>query len=695
VERYLLDPDANPYLDLWNWFLEVVRGMHGTPLEWWAVWTADPTARTNLLLIPTLVFILYIRMGGGWGRHRGTERRDRLADREERVVKRKDNTPRLKRWWWYWFPPSDRMKIDGLELARSGKTSHWMWVGPTGSGKSAGVATTRINGQRPTLIVIPDYADAIIAQVQAVGGMRWTACHAANKIDFLRGSPAELAEKLTDVFRSGGVGAWKLAVRRRATKVIRDMDDEGEPRTLYGIGERLRVEVAKDKNLALICAGWVDRFCDLAERLGDSIGEGGIDLLDVLRDGATVLLDNDAFNHPSLGADIVALGLAEAKRIARHMPHGFRLIFDEAAQLGDRIDLADPFFRAGRRRKIAVDAISQGESDFDKAPGIGINTAGRVYFATEDEQLRKAAARRLGIDQTELDPGVMKDYTAWIAAGRIRRLVKFPKPLEPKGSVDPFDVWVEDQAEADTIEAETVGRTGPTGPVGPDYPTGGDDSARREPGAIYTIREVEPDRGAGTDETGSDEEWALPRRVNGAFLLPGANVVVPVWISESERRREIWDKLSGTWNEQGDHLWTKGKNKGYGKTWYLNVGGWSTHFLFWAWKVMDDHERGVPGDLERFYRVNSDVPRFTWPALADELVTLRALKKWMKQPDPERGNLSLSIDHCCPGFPNTLCGNWRHHQLVADEPGREGSNSKLRHERRSGAGRLKAEGSVG
>jgi hypothetical protein len=173
--------------------------------------------------------------------------------------------------------------------------------------------------------------------------------------------------------------------------------------------------------------------------------------------------------------------------------------------------------------------------------------------------------------------------------------------------------------------------------------------------------------------------------------------VVPLWIEGNPRRREIWDNLSGTWNETGDHLWTKGTNKGYGKTWYLNVGGWAIHFLFWAWREVWLYEQGVAGgDIDRFCAEHPEIPAFVWPDSTDELVLLRAIKQWMAEPfgaaktsfgktDPRYG-VYLSIDHCCPGFPNPLCGNWRHHRL---ETGSD--NSKLRHERRRGDGRLKAE----
>jgi hypothetical protein len=52
----------------------------------------------------------------------------------------------------------------------------------------------------------------------------------------------------------------------------------------------------------------------------------------LLRQGLTIVMDNDAFKHPALTEDIVSLGLAEAKRCARLVPRGFRLIVEEAGK---------------------------------------------------------------------------------------------------------------------------------------------------------------------------------------------------------------------------------------------------------------------------------------------------------------------------------------------------------------------------
>lgn len=402
-----------------------------------ALWEQEQARQAIALLVLTGFFFVLTQ---GIGKKQNTHtRRD-----DETDSRRPTNNPFWRRWLWRIRPPSDVMAVDGLVIDRSRKP-HCAWLAPTGGGKSASVATIRVNGKRPTLAVTPDLSDPLVDATYRLEGFRWTACVSTTPINFLIGTPTEVAERLTEVFRSGGVGAWKRATRRATADVIRDIDNGGEARTLRLIGERLEQAVRADRELRTACAGWVARFLDLADQFGDSIGPDGVDLADLLRQGMTVLLDNDSFEHASLGGDVVALGLAEAKRCASLVPGGFRLIFEEAGQLGERIDLAEPFFRAGRRRKIPVDVLTQAESDLND--GISSNIATRVYFAQELKALQKIAADRLGVDYRELDPANMRDFTAYVAHGKIRRLVRFPKP--PKGGGAPYSVNLRTQ-EKDT-----------------------------------------------------------------------------------------------------------------------------------------------------------------------------------------------------------------------------------------------------
>lgn len=366
------------------------------------------------------LLLIGIKLMTEQGASRGTAATDK-------DVSRPTNNSVFRRLWWRIKPPTDTMRVDGLVIDRSRKP-HCSWLAPTGGGKSASVATIRVDGKRPVLAVTPDLSDPLVSAIERIGGVRWTACSAALSINFLIGSPTEVAERLTEVFRSGGVGAWKRTARMATANVIRCIDDEGESRTLKLIGQRLQAAVQKDRDLKTACAGWVARFLDLADQFGPSIGPDGVDIADLLNRGISVLLDSDSFDHASLGGDVVALGLAEAKRCASLVPTGFRLIFEEAGQLGDRIDLAEPFFRAGRRRNIPVDALTQAESDLND--GINSNIATRVYFAQELKSLQKIAADRLGLPHTDLDPANMADFTAFVAHGRIRRLVHFPKPAK-------------------------------------------------------------------------------------------------------------------------------------------------------------------------------------------------------------------------------------------------------------------------
>ncbi len=392
-----------------------------------ALWANDQIRIASALIGAAIV--AYIVIPGG--KHRGHTERG-IHDPDVGDLSRKTNTFILRRLLWRFRPPSDSMRVDGLIIDRSRKP-HCAWLAPTGGGKSASVATIRVDGARPTLAVTPDLSDPLVdaTALLGIGGFRWTACVSTRPVNFLIGTPTEVAERLTEVFRSGGVGAWKRAARRITADVIRDIDAADEPRTLRLIGERLEQAVKSDRELRTVCAGWVARFLDLADQFGPSIGPDGVDLADLLRQGVTVLLDNDSFDHASLGGDVVALGLAEAKRCASLVPGGFRLIFEEAGQLGERIDLAEPFFRAGRRRKIPVDVLTQAESDLNE--GISANIGTRIYFAQELKSLQRIAADRLALEYTSLDPANMKDFSAWVSHGNIRRLVRFPKP--PRSSL--------------------------------------------------------------------------------------------------------------------------------------------------------------------------------------------------------------------------------------------------------------------
>jgi hypothetical protein len=473
------------------------------------VWATD-NLRTAAILLGAAALVFLVLPGRGSAQTRPHVRT--AADDDD--VPRSTNTLLLRRLWWTIRPPHDLMHVDGLTIDRSRKP-HAAWLGPTGAGKSSAVAAVRVNGQRPTLQAMPDISDPLRAATLRLNGFIWTACESSRTVNFLIGSPTEVAERLTEVFRSGGVGAWKRAARRATAEVIRELDAEDEPRTLKLIGERLKERVKSDRDLKTVCAGWVDRFLDLADQFGSSIGPDGVDIADLLNQGMTVLLDNDAFDHPSLGGDVVALGLAEAKRCASLVPGGYRLIFEEAGQLGDRIDLAEPFHRAGRRRKIAVDDLTQAESDLSE--GISANIGTRFYFAQELKSLQRIAADRLGIDYRKLDPANMRDFTAWVAHGKIRRLVRFPKPRNGNGTVEPvrtphLDVWK--RANGNTARASHAALTG------------------KPPYAL-----------------------PAPRRATA-----------PGWIQGVRVRELIWELLDGTEYESGCWLWLGERHpKGYGR----------------------------------------------------------------------------------------------------------------------------------
>lgn len=347
---------------------------------------------------------------------------------ETAEIARQDNARLLRRLWWRARPPYDLMRVDGLEIDRTGQRSHMLWIGPTGRGKSASVATIRCDGKRPVFAAMPDLSDPLRAHADFV----WTAGESTEPVNFLLGTPARVAMMLTEVFRSGGNGVWKRAAFLQTKRVIEQMDGEKDPRSLSRIAERLDDAIARDGGQKRMIEGWVTRFAATAEALGDSAGPHGVDLAQYLRRGQMVVIDNDAWQHPGLKGDVVAFGLAEARRLADVIPGGFRLIFEEADQLQDRIDLADPFFVAGRRRRVAVDALVHSE---DKLPdAMTTNSATRAYFRPNKPEHRQRVAKSLDMTEREVDG--IPDYHAWVEHdGKIRRLVHFPKPRPARLSV--------------------------------------------------------------------------------------------------------------------------------------------------------------------------------------------------------------------------------------------------------------------
>ena len=378
-----------------------------------SVW-ATPANRLPLLLGAAAVLLLIFWRPGA----RTTTRRQAVR---EFTIKRARNTALWRRLWWNMRPPHDVMRVDGLTIDRTGKRSHALWPGPTGAGKSESVATVRCDGARPWLGAMPDISDPLRRRADFI----WTAGESATPIDFLIGTPEDIGERLTTVFRSGGNGVWMMAARESTTRVVRAIDASRRRRSLALIGDLLEELIDNDRRLKTACEGWVTRFRATAMAMGSSVAAGGVDVSELLRQGKGVVIDNDRWKHPGLCGDVVAFGLAEAKRVAELVPGGFRLIFEEADQLGERIDLADPFFAAGRRRQIAVDALIHAEED---ASGpMATNSATRVYFRPNKPEQRAKVAKALDLSEGQID--AIPDYHAWIEHdGKIRRLVHFPKP---------------------------------------------------------------------------------------------------------------------------------------------------------------------------------------------------------------------------------------------------------------------------
>src|SRR5262249_13997883 len=159
----LLDPSFDPYAWLWG---ELTAHANFVSLSAGAAWLLDPAQRTNLaLLIVGVAGLLILWRGSG----KAATHQQRSDDVD---IARPSNPALWRRLWWRVRPPHDLMCVDGLVIDRSRKP-HAAWLGPTGSGKSASVATVRVNGERPTLCAIPDKSDPLLAATGRLGGFVW------------------------------------------------------------------------------------------------------------------------------------------------------------------------------------------------------------------------------------------------------------------------------------------------------------------------------------------------------------------------------------------------------------------------------------------------------------------------------------------------------------------------------------------
>jgi len=387
-----------------------------------AAWLAEDPAMHAAYVLGGC-FVLWLIAERAFLSDRSKQASGKPNSQQKPVVVPKGHNP-LQRWL-AGFRSDDTMILPGLVIDRK-RTPHAAWIGPTGYGKSSAVAVSRLDGKRPMIIVCPDLSDPFRAEVQRLGGVIWNPSgdgpQGLVRLDFLKGTPRDVGRRLTEAFRSGGHGVWKRKVRTRVTQVVSVMDATGEPRTLAAIADHLLSLGGND----MAVQSWVDRFADLAEDFGDSIGAGGLDCAELLRQGKTVLLEIDSFAQQGMLEDLASLALVEAKRCADQVPGGFRLVLEEAGQLGDRIDLVLPFLRAGRRRGIPVDILTQFGGDLSQA--MDENIATLVLFAQQKETTRKAASDETGRPTTDFDPRNLPMFHAWVKQGTYLKRVSFAKP---------------------------------------------------------------------------------------------------------------------------------------------------------------------------------------------------------------------------------------------------------------------------
>lgn len=590
--------------------------------------------------------------------------------------------------WWRFRPTIARRYLWQVGAYRiSTKRRQAGVVGATGSRKST-LGAKLITGERPTLILTGEPSDPFRAATYRLllrgKAVYWSALSNVGW-NMLLGDPLECAERLTGgtkkTEQDTGLGRG-LAQEAIAVRFIM-ADQAGETRTWDMVDEAMVWLIAqgqqtRDQNMIGAGQRWQQRFRRLRMGLGESLGHQ-LDLEREMERGRTVMMEMSSMRSPESTPFVAANILLDAKRAILRVPGG-RLLIDEGWAFKERISEVVEVVRAGRRLGWEVYFFTQLPQDYpvemlgNFRTWVFLMQVGTNVGALE--WCSRAVHRRLPSEA--FAEGVLKEGEGWLLTGG--RLVRITIPTWKIRNLP------------DTLPNPYVG-SGPADSNDAADQTGGEE---RDPGEKIGNSEVweqvEPDRESRIGWFGTLVEGFKP------MPLPAGRIVVPPWIAGNKRRLEHFQTLSGTDEEYGDHVWTRGTNKGYGKAAYANASGWQSHFLFWAWKVQWDRAQGQePSDVEEFCHDHPDMVPFVWPEVHDELLVLRALKQWMAQPfgadpksfeedDPRRG-VYLSIDHGCPGWPNTLCQNWRHLKVVTN-----GQNSRLRHSRRTGAGRLDAEG---
>lgn len=448
---------------------------------------------------------------------------------------------------------------------------------------------------------------------------------------------------------------------------------------------------------------WANRLNDMALALGTTDGPGGVDVAEVIIRKGKIGFFWDTFRMVSTTSALGVATILDVMRAAADMgdlregdmsvlPDGIEIelenlkglrgayvILNEGGSLENRTAELDLFFKAARARDFRIWAAVQNPIHFGGVLLANMNQW--LLFGTGDPKVRAWQSdvldKHAPAEAFSMGGGLKSLACFVLTEGRLQQIrIQPPDMRKPKH------------------ELATIANDPPA--IIPAEQSRNDGPGWTEPGGGYEVWEVyrdgEPERGNPGQEEVEVEEVGPMALPSGTKAVPGY-VLGSAWpgTERRERRYAMWSTLSGTWTENGDWLWTSpSRNRGYGKASYANRGGWNSHFLFWAWAVLEDRAAGRVSDLDRFYAEFSEIPHFQWPADGTpELNVLEQLKEWMARPfeaepksfakDDPRYMVKLSIDHCCPGGPNTLCCNHRHHKLVT-----WAWNSKLRHQRRTG-----------
>lgn len=297
-------------------------------------------------------------------------------------------------------------------------TVHMAIGGFSGSGKSTAVLPLFDNERIGVLCVALDNSRPIarkIRHAQATGRrgyIEWSNEEDSPGygvgLDLIDGPARNAVEVVMAGWKAsqGETGKWRDIVANRLTKIVRSMDEAGEPRDWLILAERLN-DCPKGMATEHVraCQDWAARLERLADTLGPSLGHE-LDLIEAMRQHRKVLLRLNRFVDPRLAPMLGGMLLVKARHVAQAAGVPFVLIVEEAGQMGTYAEHMTPLAQAGRDRQVPLVIITQNLSKLESEVVNNIKVWA-IGAQEDDKEITFAAARLRLKDQLKDDPNLL------------------------------------------------------------------------------------------------------------------------------------------------------------------------------------------------------------------------------------------------------------------------------------------------